>query len=382
VSPKASLAALCRAPARLLERARLPEYSGLRPTAKRFLNYQLVRLQQARGHTRLLGYPLVITVEATNVCNLECPYCFTGAGEAGRRRSMMSLEMFGKLMDELGDYALMVEFHNWGEPMLHKKLPDMIRMASSRGISTVVSTNFSLPFDRARAEAIVSSGLAILGVSIDGATQESYEKYRVGGKLETVLANVRLVNEAKRALGVATPSLSWSFHVFEHNWRDVPLAGSMAKELGMEFVAAKGWVAGPEWDSGGSFDFWVGTSPARCRYLWTQAIINNDGRTAPCCATFYDEDDYGVLENTRFRDVWNNDKFRDARRMFRSRSQSTYKEKLICYDCPYTVIWEQYQRHRAEGGAASAFRPAYTTNDWFNYFFSRRPQKEKAAASH
>ena len=44
----------------------------------------------------------------------------------------------------------------------------MVREASARGISTTTSTNFSIPFDAARAEAVVASGLDVLGVSLDG----------------------------------------------------------------------------------------------------------------------------------------------------------------------------------------------------------------------
>src|SRR5262245_745534 len=60
-----------------------PPYPGMRLTAKRLANFYLVQYQHRRGHTRLRGAPLILTVEATNVCNLGCPYCFTGAGERG-----------------------------------------------------------------------------------------------------------------------------------------------------------------------------------------------------------------------------------------------------------------------------------------------------------
>src|SRR3990170_1805595 len=100
--------------ARLSEGLLPPKYPGMRLTPKRLLNFHLVRYQQARGHTRLLGYPLVLTMEANNICNLKCPYCFTGAGEVGRQRSTMPMPLYRKVMDELGDYALHVEFYNWG----------------------------------------------------------------------------------------------------------------------------------------------------------------------------------------------------------------------------------------------------------------------------
>jgi MoaA/NifB/PqqE/SkfB family radical SAM enzyme len=344
----------------------------MRVTPKRLLNYHVVRYQHARGHVRLRGYPLTLTLEATNVCNLGCPACFTGAGEVGRKQAAMPMPLFQKIMDELGDYALNLEFYNWGEPLLSKHLPAMIRIASQKGISTIVSTNFSIPFDRAKAEALVSSGLALLACSIDGATQAGYEQYRVGGKLELVLRNVRLITAAKQALGSDTPRLIWSYRIFEHNLHEIEPARALARELGMEFAAAKGWVEGPEWNDGGKFGFPVGLSPARCHYLWTQAIIQNDGRVSPCCCSFYQEDDYGSLEGLTFRDVWNNDEFRAARRLYRGGNHGEDARRLICHDCPQTVVWNNYRRHRSQGLSPTTFDPGYSANDWFNFFFNRR----------
>ncbi len=360
-----------------------PGYPGLRLTPKRLLNFYLVRYQRARGHTKLWGYPLILTLESGNVCNLRCPACFTGAGEVGRERSMMPLALYRKIMDELGDYALHVEFYNWGEPLLNKNIYEMIRIANDKGISTILSTNFSVPFDRARAEALVSSGLALLGFGLDGATQENYEKYRVGGDFEKVLHNVRLLTEAKRALASATPRICWSFHIFPHNTHEIESARAMAKELGVEFTATKGWVVGPEWDRDGEFQFPSHVPPEtdRCRYLWTYAVVNNDGRVASCSASFFQEDDFGSLEDSSFREVWNNKNFQEARRLYRLEDASDHGKSLICRDCPSTKVWEGYQRHQAQGLPKASYEPSYTTNDWINYFFDRKPDRARDASA-
>ncbi len=350
----------------------VPAWPGMRITPKRLLNLYTVRYQRAHGHTGLLGYPLVLTLEATNICNLRCPFCFTGIGEVTRPRSTMPLPLYRRLIDELGDYALLVEFYNWGEPLLNKDIHEMVRLASEKGISTIISTNFSVPFDRARAETLISSGLAVLGAGIDGASQESYEKYRAGGSFERVIENMRLLAEAKRALGSKTPLICWSYHAFEHNRHEIEKARAMAAELGVDFSLTKGWVEGEEWDSRDVADFPIGVVPERCRYLWTQTVINNDGLVSPCANTFYKEEDFGSVEGKSFRQVWNNRYFQEARRAFRRRNGSEFGKSLICNDCPYTIVWQNYERHLALGFPKSSFDPVYTTNDWFNYFFTRR----------
>ena len=372
--------------ARNFLREKPPGYPGLKMTPKRLLNFHLTRFHMARGDTKLRGYPLQLTIEATNVCNLRCPFCFTGAGEIGREKTMLQMPLFKKALDELGDYLLMVEFYNWGEPLLNKHIFEMIGMASSRGISTVISTNFSVPFDAERAEKLVRSGLHTLGVSIDGAKQESYEQYRVRGDFELILANVDLVNAAKKRLGSATPEIVWEFHIFPHNRHELDDARALAAEHGMSIAISKGWVIGPDWDTNHEFAFSSDPSPSRCSFLWQRAIVHNDGGVAPCCGTFYKEDDFGAikgepsvalsaLETSSFREVWNNEQFQLARSMFRRRDGSAAASALVCYDCPATVMWENYKTHLATGGTKAGFKPDFDSNFGFNYFYNRKPTR-------
>ncbi len=354
---------------------RLPNFAGTKVTPKRLLNLYLVRFQRWRAHSRLSGYPIFLTIEAANLCNLRCPYCFTGAGDIGRERGYLPLSLFKRIMDELGDYLFEVELHNWGEPLLNRSLPDLIRLASDRGINTTTSTNFSLPFSAERAEELVASGLSQLGVSLDGAHQETYEQYRARGDFELALNNVRLMLEAKRKLRSATPRLIWEFHVFEHNKDDVELAKSMARELAMDIDVTKGWTPGPEWDPDGPYRLFQPPPVDCCPFLWQQAVINIDGAIAPCCGTFFQEDDFGSLEDTTFRSVWNNHNFRAARALFRSRQGSAHGRSLVCYDCPAALTREDYLGHLAAGRDRASFRGRFSSNDGFNYFFNRRPAR-------
>ncbi len=365
---------------------RPPRQPGSQLTLKRLLNLYQLRWEYARGRTLLRGRPIKLTVEVANVCNLRCPACLTGVGEAGRVRSMMSLDLYRKLLAELGDYLFECELCNWGEPLLSRFIYDMIAEAHGRGVRTVISTNFSVPFDAEHAERLVASGLSQLGVSLDGARQETYEQYRVRGDLDRVLTNCRLVRDAKKKLGSKTPSVIWEFHVFQHNVGDIELAKALARDLEMEIWIGKGWTVGPEWRDDGRFRFFADPSPVRCQFLWQQAVVDNDGGVAPCCGAFYREDDVGRIAVTpeelgaaSFAEVWNGPRFREARRLFRSRSGPAETRKMICFDCPQTVIWDNWKRHRAHGGSAAAFQVGYSTNDCFNFFFNRRQAKPPQA---
>ncbi|HJQ83767.1 MAG TPA: radical SAM protein [Candidatus Binatia bacterium] len=365
-----------------------PGFDRYRLTPRKLLNLWLARWEEHRGRTRLRSRPWKLTVEASNLCNLQCPACFTGVDELGRPRGSLPVDLYRKLLDELGPYLFELEFYNWGEPLLHKQLESMIAEATGRGISTTVSTNFSLPFDAARAERLVASGLAVLGVSIDGARQETYEQYRVRGKLARVLDNCRLVADAKRRLGSTTPRMVWEFHVFEHNEGDVAEASRLARELGMEIAVSKGWTVGKEWNPASEYRFfWYPVPPARCSFLWHQAVVNNDGGVAPCCGTFYQEDDMGRLAvgtaelgtAATFAEIWNGERFRTARALFQKRAGGDDARALACFECPLTKVWERWGMHRGLGGTLGGFDPGYGTNDCFNYFWERRPARPASA---
>jgi hypothetical protein len=289
----------------------------------------------------------------------------------------MAMALYERLIDELGPYLFEVELCNWGEPMLARDLEAMIEHASRAGIATQFTTNLSLRIDADRARALVESGLSVLGVSIDGATQKTYEAYRVRGDLALVLDNCRLIAEAKQRAGSRTPLLIWSFHGFPHNVDELDEARRRAEDLGMTFAATKGWVRGEDWSAGKRFPDVIKVDGGPCSFLWRQAIVNNDGGVAPCCGTFESTDDMGTLATDgrpgadSFADVWNNERFRRARRMFGANAAETSHADHVCAGCPMTRAARARQTFLDAGGQPSSFRSSYVSNDMYNYFWSR-----------
>ena len=145
---------------------------------------------------------------------------------------IMSESMFGGFMQRYGPYALETEFCNYGEPLLNPKTPQLIRLAKTYLVRTMLSTNIGVKhFDP---EAYVNSGLDYMTISIDGATQSVYEKFRKKGDIETVFKNVRNLIQTKKRLGKRTPMVSWQFLAFEHNQHEIDDAIKLAQEFGVD----------------------------------------------------------------------------------------------------------------------------------------------------
>jgi Radical SAM superfamily len=357
---------------------------GTKWTPRRLFNYHLARREFARGRTRLRSYPLKLTVESTSVCNLRCPACFTGIGEASRRRGAVPPEFSTALMDVLGPYLLEVEFTNWGEPLLNQHLEDMVEVAARSGTTTSFSTNFSFPFTPQRAERLVRSGLTSLGVSIDGARQETYEQYRVGGDLALVLRNCELVQDAKRRLGSRTPRLVWGFTSF-------PTTGKTSRSPS-RWHASAGWTSQPP-RLGNRGRLGPGDAVHRAARDGTlrRALVPGRGsqrrrrravlldvlsRRRPRKARYLTP---ANLNGRTFREIWSGPHFESARRLFADGRAQGGGERTACDGCPVTIEWHDWRRHEARGGTRDTFRARRTQQDLINFFWNRRPRREETA---
>src|ERR1700761_3882132 len=136
------------------------------------------------------GYPVSISFEPTTSCNLRCPECPSGLRAFTRPTGMLQKDFFRDTIDQLSKDLLYLVFYFQGEPYLNPSFLEMVEYASGKGIYTATSTNAHYLSDE-HARRTVESGLDRLIISIDGTTQEVYEQYRVGGKLEKVLEGTK-----------------------------------------------------------------------------------------------------------------------------------------------------------------------------------------------
>jgi MoaA/NifB/PqqE/SkfB family radical SAM enzyme len=265
----------------------------------------------------------------------------------------MPLALLRRAVDELGPWLYEVWLYNWGEPLLNPELFKMIAYCSERNIRTVVSSNLNL-FKPAMAPGLVDSGLDTLIASIDGATQETYERYRRKGDFAKALAGLRAVAVERARQGLKRPRLVWQFIVFGHNEHEMMKAAGMAESAGADeirFISSFAKMGGLTESStaqklkelagylpGDSrFQLYAPEAgqrparPARCTYLWAQMSLRADGGAAPCCGSYLRGDDFGSVTEGGLLGVWNNAKYRRARRAVRS--SGWQQSGTICDDC-------------------------------------------------
>src|SRR5947208_16824466 len=105
--------------------------------------------------------------------------------------------------------------------MMHPRFFDMVAYAAERGIQVTTNSNLTLLNDR-RAERCVTSGLASMHVSIDGATAETYEHIRVRAHFERVVRNLERLLAAQERLGSKLPHIILVVVVMRQNLHELP----------------------------------------------------------------------------------------------------------------------------------------------------------------
>lgn len=331
------------------------------------LNLFLARYHFERRSAVLMSRPFGLVIDPSNACQLACPGCVHSARNAALKtfdwpNATLSDGRFRAVLNRYGPYAIGVRFYNYGEPLLNLNTPKLIRLAKAYLASTALSTSLSVR--RFDAEAYVESGLDSMVLSIDGATQSTYERFRRNGDLELVLGNVRQLVAAKRKLRQHTPVLTWNFLAFEHNVHEIPLARRMAYQLGVnnfrvghpfdvtwddpEIRPAKvkssvqrldwgsagrrlsNWNRFPDrvdgeaitrafekpWSSQAGSDSQSGAGPT-CHWLYKNIVMDAMGRIMPCCGAPRPDVNlvFGTFDGGS-GDPFNSEKHRQARVWF------------------------------------------------------------------
>ena len=185
-------------------------------------------------------FPGRMYVECTAACNISCNQacCNPESGITRTRQAgMLDFDLFKRVIDEAGPSLHRIDFFNYGEAFLHKRAVEMCEYIKTNfpHIYLYTSTN-GLALSEENARRLVHSGIDEVTFSVDGARQESYEKYRQRGKLDIALRNLRAMADEKRKSGRTLPFLNWRYILFVWNDSDEEMqqARELAQEIGVD----------------------------------------------------------------------------------------------------------------------------------------------------
>ena len=305
----------------------------------------------AVGSSSIKGRPMNITIEQTNVCNLDCPVCETGAGILGRESGHMTLDQFKLIIDKVGEHTNTLMFYFMGEPFLNKHAYDMIKYAKRAGIPFVETCTNG---DFVDAEKLVDSGIDRVSFQIGGMTQETHVGYRVKGQLERSLRNlretIRVRNERKAPMHIEV-----GFILMKHNEHE---ADQFRREM-IAFGADRAVVIDPcvrTIEQGLKFlptdrKHWIYDENAFnrgvlrpkilpdnvCPWIYYSLAIHVDGNVVPCCRDPRGTEVMGNIFSQSLDEIWNGPRYRNLRERV-TRDQGSVDICRLCSSYPVSAI--------------------------------------------
>lgn len=312
--------------------------------------YRSYKKARKTGIPEIKGMPLSISIEPTTACNLGCPECPSGLKQFTRDTGNLKLDFFRKTLQEVKQDLLYMNFYFQGEPFINPQFLEMVKAASNEKIYTSTSTNAHFISENIATQ-VIHSGLDRVIVSIDGTTQEVYEKYRINGYLDKVLEGTNHLVEAKRKHKKG-PHIVFQFLVVRHNEHQIEEAKQLAKKMKVDAIQFK---------TAQIYDYKHGSplipeNPKYSRYaqqadgtytiknkllnqcwrMWHSCVITWDGLIVPCCFDKDAKHQLGDLKTTAFEAIWKGDQYHH----FRSAILKSRNAIDICTNCTEgTKVW-------------------------------------------
>jgi radical SAM protein with 4Fe4S-binding SPASM domain len=260
----------------------------------------------------------------------------------------MAVDLFERVIDEVGPYLLTISLWAWGEPLLHPQLQRILHAVRKHDIAILLSTNGQNLDDERVIEALTKEPPTYLIVAIDGLTDETNSQFRVGAKLEPVLAGVRRIAEIKRSTGAQLPLLHMRFIVMKHNQHELPELQEFARRSGFDLLTVRTLSIidtdserthrdlVPDLKELRAYDYSDGVRVSRddfiCQNPFWFPTVFADGTLEPCEQDFNAQQALGTLtEGVSFADLWFSDRAVRIRKIIRDNPDSL----SFCVNCPY-----------------------------------------------
>lgn len=300
-------------------------------------------------HRRLhpWSWPLHMQVELTSFCNLRCPVCPVGTGELTRAPKAIDVDLFRRLMEEVGPYLLTLSLWAWGEPLLHPELERVLAITAGYPAATLLSTN-GQNLDRDGVQnALRKHPPHYLIVAIDGLSDETNSLYRKGARLEPALDGVRALAQWKRETGSRRPALVFRFLAMKHNEHELPRLREFAAGNGFDMVSTRTLsiidssdeahrALVPEADLMRAYGYHEDKRVRRddfvCQHAFNFPTVFADGTVVACEQDFNGSHPYGVLSReTSFGGIW----FSRAAAEIRKKIRDDPAQFSFCENCPF-----------------------------------------------
>lgn len=274
----------------------------------------------------------VITLETTDLCNLNCIMCDTAS--AKRKKGFMDMSSFVKHLDTLisiGQHY--ISFHTIGDPLVDKNLPEQLRACYERDIHVSLRTNGLLLHKFM--DAIIKYPPMELMFSIDGATKETYERIRINGRFDVLISNLNLMKSyfKKHKISCLT---SVSVTIFPNTLNEISLFYERfhkffdLNHVNFSIVNSLSGDNGTFYQNN-TFNLSQWAPP--CSLPFSSLFILHDQRVSICCRDYHGELIIGDAKKQTIQEIWKGDEVKKLRGLHSQVHSAPEKLPSACRNC-------------------------------------------------
>ncbi len=201
---------------------------------------RVAALMAARGNWELAKsvYPIYVEISPIGACNHRCTFC--AVDYIGYQTVSLDAGLLAERLAEMGRLGVKsVMFAGEGEPLLHKRINDIVVAAAAAGIDVSFTTNASLLPKEFIERAL--SHVSWLKASINAGTRETYAKvHRAPAQhFDNALANLTALARARDERKLPTV-LGAQMLLLPENVDEVEtLAKRCRDEVGLDYLVVK-----------------------------------------------------------------------------------------------------------------------------------------------
>lgn len=253
----------------------------------------------AKSTLKRYDFPVDVAIESIAICNLQCIMC--PQAKLTRERGIMHPDVYKKIIDEVAQespttriwLALMGE-----ATLLKSEICRRVKYASDKGLNVNFNTNAVL-LDPNLADELIDSNPNTIYIGLDATTEETYNKVRIGGDFNKVVANAEYLIKHKRPEQTVIMQFIEMFEncheteEFKEYW--------LSKGVPVKLRPRLGWGVGVGADNLMLSD----KERFPCQWLLRTCSIHWDGRFAQCDGDFNTLYSPGDIRMQTIKEVWN-----------------------------------------------------------------------------
>lgn len=256
-------------------------------------------------------YPTQIQIQTVNGCNASCITCPTGRSEQRKKRDLLPMELWEKIVEECSqwDHPLKnMVMSLFNEPFLDKRLLDMIDMAKERLVTTefTVVTNGSF-LTESNIERILQSQIDCMRISVNAYYKESFDLLGSRLNFDRIVEGTKQLLK-KREAGKG-PFVIVSMLETRFNTDEVQQFADFWTQLGATVHVSPAWNRAGNLPAENNFQLEpIEQAIQVCPKPFDTICITHNGDTVLCCGDYSAEVVLGNIKEQKLLEIWDGSK--------------------------------------------------------------------------